>query len=109
MSAIDDEHHAHPHADEPATGSMRNPAHAATALRLKRAHGHLHTVIAMLEQNRDCIEIAQQLQAVEAAVKKAKRSLIQEHLGHGIEDVLGRTTGAERDGIRKLLEIAKYL
>lgn len=108
MSAIHD--HDHPHLHEPKdTIASRNPAHVATALRLKRAHGHLHTVIAMLEQNRDCIEIAQQLQAVESAVKKAKRSLIQDHLNHSIEDVVGNVSNAQRQAVNDLKEITKYL
>ncbi|MGY3198623.1 hypothetical protein ACVIWU_007989 [Bradyrhizobium sp. USDA 4509] len=38
--------------------------HAAIARRLKRANGHLDTIVEMIEQGRPCAQIAQQLQAV---------------------------------------------
>ncbi|OYY85114.1 MAG: hypothetical protein B7Y42_16195 [Polaromonas sp. 28-63-22] len=58
-------------------------AHADVVKRLKRANGHLSTVIAMIEAQRPCIDIAQQLHAVERAVGNAKKGLpaFQEGLG----------------------------
>jgi uncharacterized protein len=99
----------HSHDEDLEGGPPANAAHAATALRLRRAHGHLHTVIEMLEQNRSCTDIAQQLQAVESAVKKAKRSLIQEHLEHCIEEAVGALPAEKRRPIDDFKEITKYL
>ena len=42
--------------------------HAAIARRLKRANGHLETIVEMIEQGKPCAQIAQQLQAVESAI-----------------------------------------
>ncbi len=56
--------------------------------RLKRAHGHLNKVIAMLEEGRDCVTVAQQLQAVESAVIKAKKALIRDHVEHCLDDAM---------------------
>ena len=53
--------------------AMSHASHPEILGRLKRAHGHLNKVIAMLEEGRDCVTVAQQLQAVESAVIKAKR------------------------------------
>ena len=50
---------------------MRDYPHLAIARRLKRANGHLETIIEMVENNRPCAEIAQQLQAVESAIESA--------------------------------------
>ncbi|WP_366113236.1 metal-sensing transcriptional repressor [Bradyrhizobium sp.] len=36
--------------------------HAAITRRLRRANGHLQTIIEMIEQGRSCAQIAQQLQ-----------------------------------------------
>ena len=47
-------------------------AHPDVIKRLKRAHGHLLNVIAMIEKERACIDIAQQLYAVERAISAAK-------------------------------------
>ena len=46
--------------------------HPDVIKRLKRAEGHLRSTIVMLEQGRGCADIAQQLQAIESAVSKAK-------------------------------------
>lgn len=48
-------------------------SHPDIIKRLKRAEGHLKSVITMLEEGRGCLDIAQQLQAVESAVGNAKK------------------------------------
>lgn len=85
---------------------MRNPphlSHPAVATRLKRADGHLRAVIAMIEDGKPCLEIAQQLHAVEKAVANAKRALIHDHMDHCLDVESGP---ADRDELRA---IARYL
>jgi DNA-binding FrmR family transcriptional regulator len=70
--------------------------------RLKRADGHLRSIIEMLETGRPCAEIAPQIKAVESAVTAAKRALIHDHIDHclghgGVEDL------AEIRALTKLL------
>ncbi len=64
---------------------MPDHPHAAIARRLKRANGHLETIVEMIEQGRPCANIAQQLQAVENAIESAKKALIHDHLSHSLE------------------------
>jgi DNA-binding FrmR family transcriptional regulator len=64
---------------------MPDHPHAAIAKRLKRANGHLETIIEMVEQGRPCAEIAQQLSAVEGAIENAKKALIRDHIGRGLK------------------------
>ena len=47
-------------------------SHPEIIKRLKRAEGHLRSIIGMLEGERSCLDIAQQLQAVESAIGSAK-------------------------------------
>ena len=42
---------------------MPDHPHSAIARRLKRANGHLETIIEMIEQDRPCAQVAQQLLA----------------------------------------------
>ena len=42
-------------------------SHPDIIKRLKRANGHLNSVITMLEEDRPCLDNNQQLQAVESA------------------------------------------
>jgi DNA-binding FrmR family transcriptional regulator len=81
----------------------RHTSHPAILLRLKRAEGHLRSVIGMIETGRPCAELAQQLHAVEAAVGAAKRELIHDHIEHCLE------TPASADGARAMLEDLKAL
>lgn len=63
----------------------------------------------MIEAGRPCLEIAQQLHAVEKAVCQAKRTLIQDHLDHCLEAVVGPLEQEQRRSIDDFKEITKYL
>ena len=60
-------------------------SHPKIISRLKRADGHLRSVIAMIEEGRTCLDVAQQLQAVESAIRNAKQTLIHDHLDHCLD------------------------
>lgn len=62
--------------------------HPEIIKRLKRAEGHLRSVIAMIEAQRPCVDVAQQLHAVEKAVCQAKKTLIQDHLDQDRKSVV---------------------
>jgi uncharacterized protein len=61
---------------------LAHASHPAIATRLKRAEGHLHRVISMIDEGRTCFDLATQLHAVERAVAEAKRALIHDHIDH---------------------------
>lgn len=77
--------------------------------RLKRAQGHLATIIKMIEDNRDGLETAQQLQAVVSALDKAKTILVTDHIEHHLEDVVGPLSREAREKLGRLTDLAKYL
>ena len=79
------------------------------ATRLKRAHGHLARVIEMLENNRSCMELAQQLHAVEKAIGNAKKELIKDHLHHCVEDTSAALPREVRGLIKEFQGVTKYL
>lgn len=83
--------------------------HPEIVKRLKRADGHLKGIIEMIETGRPCLDIAQQLQAVEKAIAQAKKTLIQDHLDHCLEDVVGPLAREQRRSIDEFKEITKYL
>lgn len=84
-------------------------SHPAVINRLKRAHGHLDKVIKMIETGEPCLDIAQQLQAVESAIANAKRTLIEDHLDHCLDDVVGPLDASRREEIEAFKKIARYL
>lgn len=87
----------------------RHDTHPDIIKRLKRADGHLKSVIAMIESGKPCLDIAQQLQAVEKAITNAKRTLIQDHLDHCLEDAVGAISREQRGPIDEFKAITKYL
>jgi hypothetical protein NreA len=72
--------------------------------RLKRAAGHLNATINMIERKRPCLELAQQLAAVEAAVTAARQQVVREQLQICLD-------GGDADGptLRQLKALARFL
>ena len=79
------------------------------ATRLKRAQGHLAAVIEMLEAGRPCLDLAQQLHAVEKAVGNAKKELIKDHITHCMEETSAALPREFREMIKEFQEFTKYL
>jgi hypothetical protein NreA len=77
--------------------------------RLRRAQGHLGTVIAMVEAGRDVPDVVQQLQAVEKALEKVKELLIFDHIEHHLFDYAEVATPEARRMIEGLKALTKYL
>jgi len=84
-------------------------SHPEITKRLRRAEGHLKSVIAMIEGHRPCLDIAQQLHAVEKAISQAKRTLIQDHIDHCLEDAVGKQGRDQRLSMDEFKAITKYL
>jgi len=86
-----------------------HPSHPDIVKRLKRASGHLKSIIDMLEGDRDCLDIAQQLQAVEKAVANAKKTLVHDHIDHCLEHAVKKGARNVEETVREFKEITKYL
>lgn len=84
----------------------KHASHPKIVQRLKRVDGHLRSIVTMLEQGRSCLDLAQQLHAVEKAVGNAKRELIHDHMEHCLDD--GKVSDAKTN-LRELKQLAKYL
>jgi hypothetical protein NreA len=82
-------------------------SHPDIIKRLKRADGHLQSVIGMIEAERSCVEIAQQLHAVEKAVLQAKRTLIQDHIDHCLDEAF--SGASDTLAVADFKAITKYL
>lgn len=83
--------------------------HPQIVKRLKRAEGHVRSIVAMIESGRPCLDIAQQMHAVEKAVAQAKRTLIQDHIENCLEDAGDRPLHERRQSMEEFKAIAKFL
>jgi uncharacterized protein len=81
----------------------------AITSRLKRAQGHLAAVIDMLQSGRPCMDLAQQLHAVEKAIGNAKKELIKDHIHHCIEETSDALPREIRELIKEFQGVTKYL
>lgn len=88
---------------------MQHTSHPDIIKRLKQAHGQLASVLAMFDDERSCLELAQQLQAVESVVHNAKRTLIQDHMEHCIGDAVAEGGMSAKQALREFKALSKYL
>lgn len=86
---------------------MKHASHPDIIKRLKRAEGHLRSTIAMFAEGKSCLELAQQLHAVEGAVANAKREMIHDHIEHCLDEPEDSLSGAA--ALKELKAITKYL
>ena len=87
----------------------RHASHRDIVLRLKRAEGHLRSTIAMIEEGRNCVELAQQLHAIEKAITNAKKALIHDHVDHCLEVHASVDAELAKAALAEFKEISKYL
>jgi len=87
----------------------KHESHPDIVKRLKRAEGHLRSVVEMIDAGRPCLELAQQLHAVEKAVGNAKTTLIHDHIDHCLEESVGPQSKAERATLDEFRQLTKFL
>lgn len=71
--------------------------------RLKIAHGHLEKVIKMVSEDRYCLDIIQQTQAVEMALKKVDEMILENHLKTCVRESIKSGKGIDE----KVAEVIK--
>lgn len=88
---------------------MPHQSHPKIVKRLKRADGHLQMIIKMIEQDRPCMALAQQLQAVENAIDNAKKALIHDHIDRCLDRAMATPGPKGRAALKEFKAITKYL
>ncbi|MBQ9942224.1 MAG: metal-sensing transcriptional repressor [Christensenellaceae bacterium] len=83
---------------------MRADRESVTRL-LKTARGQLDGLLKMVEDDRYCMDISNQLLATQAILKKANRQILQAHLQGCVQEAIGHEAAEEKIGeIVALLE-----
>jgi DNA-binding FrmR family transcriptional regulator len=88
---------------------MEHATHPEIIKSLKQANGQLTSILSMFADHRPCVDLAQQLQAVESIIHKAKRTLIHDHMEHCIGDAVGHGGMDSERALREFKALAKYL
>ena len=75
--------------------------------RLSRLEGQVRGIARMVEEDRYCIDVLTQLQAVRAAVNRVETEMLKDHLSHCIEHAI--VSGDAEDQRQKANEIIQLL
>ena len=73
--------------------------HSNALKRLKNADGHLHGVMRMVEEDAYCIDVIQQIQAVQAALNKVSGLILDSHLRSCVTTAIRGDDPAERERV----------
>ena len=65
---------------------MHDATKQAVALRLKRIEGQVRGVLRMVEQDRYCVDVLTQIDAVRAALHKVEEQVLRDHVSHCVAD-----------------------
>ena len=86
---------------------MQKDTKAAVLRRFSRIEGQVRGLARMIEQDRYCIDIATQISAVRAALRRAEEEILRDHVAHCVEHAIA--SGDKRDQRKKISEIMEVL
>lgn len=75
--------------------------------RLKTAKGQIEGIIRMVEDDRYCIDISNQLLATEALIKSVNKIILHDHLNHCVLSSIESDNNKDKE--EKIAEIQKIL
>lgn len=67
--------------------------------RLRSVSGHVNGVIRMVEQDEYCIDVINQIQAVQAALSKVSVMVLDDHMHHCMTDAIRSQDPAVRERV----------
>lgn len=73
--------------------------------RLKIARGHLNMVMQMIEDDKYCIDVLHQSQAVQKAIKETDNLILENHLKGCVSDAI--SNGKKDEAITEVMNIFK--
>lgn len=72
-------------------------------LALKISKGQIEGIIKMIEEERYCMDISNQIIAAQALLKKANMLILKQHIHHCVKDAVKQDNGEEK--IDEIIEI----
>ena len=70
---------------------------------LKTARGHIYGILKMVEEDRYCVDISNQIMATDAILRKANKEILRAHMKCCVKDAL--ETGQEDKKIDELIDM----
>ncbi|MFU0825416.1 metal-sensing transcriptional repressor [Clostridium sp.] len=63
---------------------------------LKTSKGQIEGIIRMVEDERYCVDVSNQIIAAQALLKKANILILKQHIHHCVKDALGKDSSEEK-------------
>lgn len=77
-----------------------------TVNRLRRLEGQVRGIIKMLEEDRYCIDVLHQMQAVKSALARAESEILKDHANSCVaEAIQSGDTEAQREKVSELIDL----
>jgi CsoR family transcriptional regulator, copper-sensing transcriptional repressor len=86
---------------------MKAKTQAACRTRLSRIEGQVRGISRMIEDNRYCIDVLTQIQAVRAALRKVEDEILRDHVQHCVHGAI--ESGGRDAQIEKVDELLRVL
>ncbi|MDF2951479.1 MAG: hypothetical protein K0S18_1062 [Anaerocolumna sp.] len=74
---------------------------------LKTARGQIDGLLKMVEEDRYCIDISNQLMATEAILQKVNKEILHDHLGYCVKEAIN--TGEQQKKMEEIMAIMDKL
>ena len=85
---------------------MEKTYKASLLHRLKITYGHLEKVIKMVEEDRYCLEIIQQTQAVQSSLEKITEMILENHLKTCVRESMASNKNID-EKVKEVIEVFK--
>ena len=86
--------------------SMKSQTTSSCGNRLRRIEGQVRGIARMIEDDRYCIDILTQVQAVRAALRRVEDEILEDHVEHCVEHAIASGDQSEqRTKITELIEV----
>lgn len=82
---------------------MNEPSKRSVLARMRRIEGQVRGVSQMIDEDRYCIDVITQLQAIRAALKRVEEAVLKDHVAHCVEHAIA--TGDRDEQRRKVQEL----
>jgi DNA-binding FrmR family transcriptional regulator len=86
---------------------MRDNVKKAASARLARIEGQVRGIGRMIAEDRYCIDVMNQIEAVKAALKKLEDEILKDHIAHCVEHAI--VSGDAKDQRQKVAELVEIL
>ncbi|MFN4087798.1 MAG: metal-sensitive transcriptional regulator [Alphaproteobacteria bacterium] len=86
---------------------MKDDTTRSCLKRLARIEGQVRGIARMVEQDRYCIDVVTQVQAVRAALRRVEEEVLKDHVEHCVEHAIA--SGDPADQRRKVAELLQVL